>query len=144
MYSNIYTSKNDYSTIPESIRDERLFVMFKLVPKANGKFDKIPQQTNGHNASSTDPQTWCSYYEALEAYQTGEFDGIGLILASPLCCCVFLRNPITDPAGKRSGFLRESDQESWGKAITVLGRKAITGTWRAGMVIEIAGIVNEP
>jgi hypothetical protein len=40
--------------------------------------------------------------------------------------CVFLRNSIRVPAGKRSAFLGQFDQDSWGKAITIPAGKSIS------------------
>src|SRR5260370_25766860 len=76
----------DYSSFPESLRNERLFLLYETRPRAGGKLDKIPIQKDGRAASSTDPATWCTFQEAVDAYQSGVGDGVGLILVSPLCC----------------------------------------------------------
>jgi hypothetical protein len=56
------------------------------MPKRNGKFKytKVPFQTNGRRASTSDRRTWCSYEEAIKALQLSEkegrsFDGVGFI-----------------------------------------------------------------
>ena len=85
MSNNIY-QQFSYESIPQSIRTEPIFLLYKTVPKPNGKLDKVPYQPNGRKASSTDPETWCTFAEALDVYRSGNFTGIGLILVPPLFC----------------------------------------------------------
>jgi hypothetical protein len=44
-----------------------------------GDWDKPPSDVRGGAASSTDSQTWATFGQALAAYQTGAWDGIGFI-----------------------------------------------------------------
>lgn len=45
-----------------------------------GKWAKPPRQIDGRYAESNNPDTWAEYPEALKAAQTGEFDGVGIVL----------------------------------------------------------------
>jgi len=50
--------------------------------KRNGKFTKVPYQTNGHNAKSNEASTWNDFDSVFDAYREGKFDGIGYVLSS--------------------------------------------------------------
>ena len=45
-----------------------------------GKWAKPPFQTNGEFAASNDPSSWCSFQDAVRAYEAKGFDGIGIII----------------------------------------------------------------
>jgi putative DNA primase/helicase len=69
--------------IPEKIKQLKRFVLWRL--EAAGKdshLTKVPYTRRGHKASTTRPQTWCSFDEALDALQNGSdvFSGIGIVL----------------------------------------------------------------
>src|SRR5829696_2592364 len=54
----------------------------------DGKPTKIPYSPlTGEKASTTDPQTWASYSEAVEAYREHGYGGIGLVFGEhdPFC-----------------------------------------------------------
>ncbi len=67
--------------IPQELKDLNQWVLYRLVKKpGKEKPDKIPYQTNGiYKASTTNPKTWCSFEDALVAYETKGFDGIGFV-----------------------------------------------------------------
>lgn len=66
------------NTIPDEMKPYRQWLVYKLVPKENGKSDKIPVNAKtGFPASVTNPGDWCSYDEA-ESAKPG-FDGIGFV-----------------------------------------------------------------
>ncbi len=49
---------------------------------------KIPYQTNGRRAKSNDPETWCNYHDAKEAFnKNGGYSGIAFVFSKddPLC-----------------------------------------------------------
>ena len=39
----------------------------------------MPLQSNGSAASSTNPETWCDFLHAQEAYEAGRYDGVGFV-----------------------------------------------------------------
>lgn len=56
----------------------RQFVLWKL-EEVNGRNTKVPYQVNGYHASSTNPNTWASLKEVLEAFHRGGYNGIGYV-----------------------------------------------------------------
>ena len=66
----------NFDFIPEELKDRKHWVLWK-VKSRSGKLTKVPFQVNGIEADSTDPYTWSSYAEVVEAYQKGGYDGIG-------------------------------------------------------------------
>lgn len=47
-----------------------------------GKPTKVPYQPNGQHAKTSDPNTWCTFDEALTALEAGQFDGIGFVFTA--------------------------------------------------------------
>ena len=80
---------NYYDTFKEAgfgdIMDTKRFVMFKIVER-DGKKTKVPFQTNGKPAKSTDSTTWSTFKECEELLlndifnYTHTYDGMGIIL----------------------------------------------------------------
>jgi primase-polymerase (primpol)-like protein len=63
----------------EPLTTQPHWLVWKLEIRGKGnKSTKVPYQTNGRFAKSTDPKTWCSYEEAQDA--APRFDGIGFAL----------------------------------------------------------------
>lgn len=56
----------------------RQFVLWRLEER-NGRITKVPYQVNGYHASSTNPNTWASLKEVLEAFHQGGYNGIGYV-----------------------------------------------------------------
>ncbi len=52
------------------------------MPKTRKDWTKVPYRCDGRLADATNPATWCSFDDALAAYQGGRhgFDGIGIVL----------------------------------------------------------------
>jgi primase-polymerase (primpol)-like protein len=68
--------------IPEELRRRPQWVVWKL-EKRDGKPTKVPYIAGGvGKASSTDSLTWRSFEEAVNALQTGRYDGIGFVFSS--------------------------------------------------------------
>lgn len=73
--------------VPALLRETPRWVLWRFTlvergPQGGQKrkvWAKVPKQPNGRNAKSTDPLTWCTWAQALAAYQTGRFDGVGFI-----------------------------------------------------------------
>jgi putative DNA primase/helicase len=67
-------------SIPEELRVRPQWVMWKAV---GDKLDKVPYSVRtGRRASSTDLLTWATFQEALEAYENGEYAGLGFVFSS--------------------------------------------------------------
>jgi P4 family phage/plasmid primase-like protien len=60
------------------------WVLWRLVEvgeENNRRWSKLPVQSNGQSASSTNPDTWTDFHSAQEAYEANptRFDGIGFV-----------------------------------------------------------------
>ena len=80
----LYTSKRALplrtETIPKELKARPQWVVWKAV---GDKPDKVPYSARtGRRASSTDLLTWATFQEALEAYENGEYAGIGFVFSS--------------------------------------------------------------
>jgi putative DNA primase/helicase len=80
----VYTSPHILSlmaeNIPEELKGRPQWVVWKAV---GGKPDKVPYSARtGRRASSTDLLTWSSFEEALEAYESGQYAGVGFVFSS--------------------------------------------------------------
>ena len=66
--------------IPQELKDIPQWVVWRAMPK-DGKWTKPPYDAKtGGSASHSDPATWADYPTALKTYQTGSYDGIGIVL----------------------------------------------------------------
>jgi putative DNA primase/helicase len=67
-------------SIPEELRARPQWVVWNAV---GDKPDKVPYSARtGHRASSTDLLTWATFQEALEAYENGDYAGLGFVFSS--------------------------------------------------------------
>jgi putative DNA primase/helicase len=67
-------------SIPEELRVRPQWVVWKAV---GAKPDKVPYAARtGRRASSTDLLTWSTFQESLEAYENGEYVGLGFVFSS--------------------------------------------------------------
>jgi putative DNA primase/helicase len=67
-------------SIPEELRVRPQWVVWKAV---GDKPDKVPYSARtGRRASSTDLLTWSTFQEALEAYENGDYAGLGFVFSS--------------------------------------------------------------
>ena len=75
------------TTKTQNIRDLRQWLCWRIEER-EGKPTKVPYSPlTGEKASSTDPQTWASYPEAVKAYREQGYAGIGLVFSEddPFC-----------------------------------------------------------
>jgi primase-polymerase (primpol)-like protein len=62
----------EFSNLPSQMKKLTQFVMWRWEWK-DGRWTKAPFQINGKRASSTNPDTWCSFQQALAAYERERF-----------------------------------------------------------------------
>lgn len=74
-------STTTFDQFPAELRQLKQWVCWRLETDTNGRQTKIPYTPSGRKASTTDPQQWATYAEALEAYRAGGFTGIGFVFA---------------------------------------------------------------
>ena len=74
--------KVNLDCLPEELRQRRQWVVWKLEER-DGKPTKVPYIAGGSGkASSTDSLTWRSFEEAVQALETGRYNGIGFVFSS--------------------------------------------------------------
>ncbi len=68
---------------PDDLRERDQWVCWRFVVR-NERPTKVPFQTNGQPASSTNPRTWFPFDEAFESWQVKprRFDGIGYVFSA--------------------------------------------------------------
>src|SRR5699024_12884775 len=89
----IYEITNTFDKLPKEMKQLNRWILWNLeivYDKATGepkrdndgniKYTKVPKQPNGYNASSTNENHYVSFRDALSAYETGKFSGIGICL----------------------------------------------------------------
>jgi hypothetical protein len=121
------------SAIPDEMRAAPRWCLWGWVWRTErGEWGKVPMRTNGANARSNDPATWCDSAAAVAAYERGGFDGLGFMLGDgwvgvDLDVC---RDPATgalcDPARTIVGTLNSYTEVSptrTGLKIFVRGKK---------------------
>lgn len=76
------------AAIPESLKAIPRWLLWRHTkrkkPDGTSFWAKVPYQTNGKPASTTDPATWCSYEAAFDAWVLGDFDGLGITLGADI------------------------------------------------------------
>lgn len=84
------SSHVDHSTIPDVLRAERHWVLWKFEwreDKQNeGTWSKVPYHPGGHRASSTNPDNWSAFETvvAMLEQSKGKYDGIGFVFSDDL------------------------------------------------------------
>jgi putative DNA primase/helicase len=74
--------KLNLDCLPEELRQRHQWVVWKLEER-DGKPTKVPYIAGGSGkASSTDSLTWRSFEEAVQALETGRYNGIGFVFSS--------------------------------------------------------------
>jgi putative DNA primase/helicase len=74
--------KVQFENIPMSLKKIPRWVLWRFVEvgeEQNKRWAKLPIQLNGSSASSTNPNTWSDYLAVQEAYQSGDFEGVGFV-----------------------------------------------------------------
>lgn len=67
-----------YRNLPDELKQYNQWVLWRYVEK-NGRQTKIPFTASGHYANVAQPETWCSFEQALSA--VSHYDGIGFVLS---------------------------------------------------------------
>lgn len=64
--------------IPEQLKALNQWLLWRY-EVINGKDTKVPYQPNGHKAQTTNPEHFNSFEAIVNAYQTGDYSGIGFV-----------------------------------------------------------------
>jgi putative DNA primase/helicase len=80
VYTNPHILPLRAENIPGELKARPQWVVWKAV---GDKPDKVPYSaTTGRKASSTDLLTWTTFQEVLEAYENGQYAGLGFVFSS--------------------------------------------------------------
>lgn len=72
----------DFANIPAWMQDKK-FCVWIAEPRENGKVNKAPRHPNGGWLLSVkDPERWATFDQVKDAYISGKYDGIGVLLIS--------------------------------------------------------------
>lgn len=70
--------------IPQELRSVDHWVVWRLEER-DGKLTKPPWRADGSgHASATDPATWTTFERAYQAYLTGDYDGVGVVMTEDM------------------------------------------------------------
>lgn len=72
----------DFNNVPETLKARDQWVVWRLEHR-EGKQTKVPYNPlTNQRASSTDPFSWGSFSDAVKAWESGQYSGIGFVFAS--------------------------------------------------------------
>lgn len=70
-----------WENIPSDLRSYPYWVLWRYEQRDAKKLAKVPYQLNGMRASVVDSTHWASFSEVKEAYESGGYDGVGVVFA---------------------------------------------------------------
>jgi putative DNA primase/helicase len=72
----------NFDAIPQELKKHPKWMVWKAEPKPNkpDEMGKVPYNLKGYRASKSDPKNWITFEQAKTGYETGEFDGIGVVI----------------------------------------------------------------
>jgi len=73
------TLVTDVESIPSFLKAIDRWVLWRWEEKGT-RWAKTPRQKNGRYASTSDPESWCTFDSAEAAFLAGDFDGLGLVI----------------------------------------------------------------
>src|SRR5262245_9201800 len=134
------TYNGDFDKLPPALahlRDEKIWVCWKWEPNKKGtNWTKPPYRADNpdYNASSSDPNSWGSYDQAVEQVRAGKADGIGFAIKKRNIGDIDLDN-CHDPKTKEiknwaTEYLRQfpnayAEVTVSGKGLRILGTSAL-------------------
>lgn len=71
----------NFDAIPTDLKQADRWVLWRYEER-DGKRTKVPYQSNGTKASSTDESTWSTFETVKAAYEQAGFDGVGFVLGN--------------------------------------------------------------
>ncbi|MEO8681637.1 MAG: hypothetical protein ABI665_21505 [Vicinamibacterales bacterium] len=135
--------------IPEMLRAERRWANWRFEWR-DPRWTKMQYRPSGYGAKSNDHTTWCSFADALAAYQRGGFDGVSFALGDGWAGIDFDDCPVNLPLLRLVAGYRETSPS--GTGIKVVGRSPRIGgemkfgqsapactTWVSGRFFTITG-----
>jgi putative DNA primase/helicase len=90
---------NNFQNIHADLKASCRWVLWRLEDQEQRKGLKVPYQAKSpkHGASHSNPDHWASFQEALDTFNAGGFDGIGLVIGNPFIGLDLdkVRDPVT-------------------------------------------------
>jgi len=72
----------NFASVPAWMHDKK-FCVWVAEPRENGKVNKAPRHPNGGwRLSVKEPDRWATFDQVQQAYSSGKYDGIGVLLTS--------------------------------------------------------------
>lgn len=68
-----------FEHIPERMKQTPHWIVWRLEDRGDPKPNKTPYCVRGGYGKVNDPTTWATFSEAVMAYQSGKFNGIGFV-----------------------------------------------------------------
>ena len=71
----------NFEGIPQELRNHQKWMVWKAIPtkKDSNKLSKVPYHVKGYRGSKSNPEHWMTFDEVKAAYETEEFDGVGIV-----------------------------------------------------------------
>lgn len=120
--------------VPEELRAFPQWVDWRG-EESRGRIAKVPYDAaTGRRASVADRRTWCSFEEAVRAFKSGNFDGVGFVFSES--------DPYTGVDLDRCRDPQTGELEEWARAIVdVLGGYAEISPSGRGVHVIVRGKV---
>lgn len=99
-------SKLNCVAIPTELRSRAQWVVWRWEIR-KGKWNKPPYQLNGKLAKANDSTTWVSFEAAIEALESGAYDGIGFVLTDDAPYAMADLDHCLDSAGNAKAWAAE-------------------------------------
>ena len=71
-------NSSKFNNIPADLKTFPNWIMWRRIER-KGKTAKAPYTVNGTFAGVNNPNTWTTFEKAVEAFQSGKYDGIGFV-----------------------------------------------------------------
>lgn len=84
-YTHEESTNTRFNQVPISLTEIPNWVLWRLEDR-KGKKSKVPYQTNGNYASTTNESTWCSFEKAVQTLNTcnNRYSGIGIVVKAQI------------------------------------------------------------
>lgn len=79
--AEVCLTEEPLKNIPHEMQMEASWVLWRWKEKDDGSQTKVPCVSSGLPASSTDEKTWTTFDNAVAAWRTGNFAGIGYVFS---------------------------------------------------------------
>ncbi|MBA2691485.1 MAG: hypothetical protein H0U65_03195 [Rubrobacter sp.] len=71
------STSTEFANVSDELKERRQWLLWKWETVGENKATKVPYQSNGRRASSTNPATWANFEDAGASFERGGFSGIG-------------------------------------------------------------------